>query len=185
MQRLFLIILALVLCSGSGNAGGSAVFSHSSDPKEALEFIGAPNTGHHIQGTIVTRGEYHGFSKKLVAIWVKKDAAGLKRLLTQSTVDLYASTGEAKVLDQWAAGMGEHLLKCNRETPKIFITLIDDLPDNKIYLSQKKWFIYPETPPVALLLYSYDAKKQQLTGRMLYPVKKNGKIRLLLEKPKA
>ncbi|WP_022664952.1 hypothetical protein [Desulfospira joergensenii] len=184
IRRIAFVFVAVVLWSANGNTGNNLVFSSSSDTRDALKFIGAPVSGNPIQGSIITSGEYYDFSQELLDIWVKKDSARLKSLLTQSTVDLYTADGEANILEQWATGMTEHLLKCKRENPKIFITLIDDLPNNQMYISQKQWFTYPETPPVALLLYSYDAEKQQLLGRMLYPLKKNGKIHLLLEKPK-
>lgn len=185
IKRILFVLVAAVLCSANGNAADRSIFSNSSDTNEALKFIGAPASGNPVQGSIITSGEYYEFSKELLAIWVEKDSARFKSLLTQSTVDLYTTDGEATTLEQWASGMTEHLLKCKRENPKIFITLIEDLPNNQMYISQKQWFTYPEEPPVALLLYSYDVERQQLLGRMLYPVKKNGKIHLLLEKPKA
>jgi hypothetical protein len=189
IKKIVFVIVAVQLfsingCSTSENSTNSSIFSSSQDIKAALQFIGAPASGQNIQGTIVTEGEYYEFSKDLLNIWINKDSTRLKKLLTQSTVNLHTNDDAANTLEQWATGMSEHLLKCKRDNPKIFITLVDDLPNNQIYISQKQWFIYPETPPIALFLYSYDAEKKQLLGRMLYPVKKNGKIHLLLEKPK-
>ena len=184
LQKLCMMFAVLLIFSTNGNASDNAIFSASSDTKSALHFIGASADGNNIQGNLVTSGEYFEFSQELLDIWVKRDSGRLRNLLSQSTVDLYGKTDEVATLDQWSKGMTEHLLKCDRSNPKIFVTLVDDLPNNQMYIGQKQWFVYPETPSVALLLYSYDAGKKQLLGRMLYPVKQNGQFRLLLEKPK-
>ncbi len=101
VQKLVFVIVAILLCSTTGNTAGSSIFSDSSDTRAALQFIGAPPNVHHIQGSIVTSGEYYEFSEQLLAIWVKKDSARFKSLLTQSTVDLYTTAGEAIALEQW------------------------------------------------------------------------------------
>lgn len=184
MTRLCLNLFALAVLSLScGTSGADPVFSGSSDPDEALRFIGAEK-GTSVRGTVIVDGEYYTFAEKLFTFWFDRDSLQLQNLLSQSTIDFFSSEGEKQTISRWGAAMSEYLLACGRDDPRMFVTLIENVTNDEMHIAQGQYYTFPETPQDAIILYSYDSEKNQLMGRILYPVKRNGTFQLLLERPK-
>lgn len=174
--HLLTLLACVTILSACSKTANNAVFSNSSDSQEALAYIGATPGDTPIRGKIISNGEYFEFAEEVHSLWVSQDSVGLKNLLSQSTLDMFSAAGEGNMPHQWGAAMSVHLLKGNRDDSKVFVALIEDLESDPMFVAQKEWFTFPEAPTAGLILYSYDEAKKDLFGRLLYPVKRDGKM---------